>query len=186
LVRLEDDEYRAQLLEAKGQLDNLKARLAELLNGSRPEEIAKAKADMEQARADMSNAEVTLKRTSQLVKEGVMSRQNLDDAQARYDQAAARFNSMARTFDLVKVGPRREQIDAARAQVQQAQGNVDYAQTQLENTVIKAPVTGTILERNVEKGEFVTTGFVGDKGAKGYVVSLANLNDLQVELDINQ
>src|SRR5579885_2564024 len=85
LVRLEDDEYRAQLLQAQGQLDNLKARLAELLNGSRPEEIAKAKADMEQARADMANAEVTLKRTSQLVKEGVMSKQNLDDAQARYD-----------------------------------------------------------------------------------------------------
>jgi HlyD family secretion protein len=38
----------------------------------------------------------------------------------------------------------------------------------------------------VEKGEFVTTSFVGDKGAKGYVVSLADLNDLQVELDISQ
>ena len=59
-------------------------------------------------------------------------------------------------------------------------------QTQLDNTVIKAPISGTILERNVEKGEFVTTGFVGDKGAKGYVVSLADLHDLQVELDINQ
>jgi HlyD family secretion protein len=47
-------------------------------------------------------------------------------------------------------------------------------------------VSGTILERAVEKGEFVTTSFVGDRGAKGYVVSLANLNDLQVELDINQ
>jgi len=52
--------------------------------------------------------------------------------------------------------------------------------------VIRAPVTGTILERNVEKGEFVTTGFVGDKGAKGYVVSMADLNDLKVELDISQ
>ncbi len=57
---------------------------------------------------------------------------------------------------------------------------------QLDNTVIRAPIDGTILERNVEKGEFVTTGFVGDKGAKGYVVSIANLRDLQVELDINQ
>jgi HlyD family secretion protein len=38
----------------------------------------------------------------------------------------------------------------------------------------------------VEKGEFVTTSFVGDRGAKGYVVSLADLNDLEVELDISQ
>ena len=38
----------------------------------------------------------------------------------------------------------------------------------------------------MEKGEFVTTSFVGDRGAKGYVVSLADLNDLEVELDISQ
>jgi HlyD family secretion protein len=73
-----------------------------------------------------------------------------------------------------------------RGQIQQAKGAVAYYQNQLDNTVIKAPVTGTILERNVEKGEFVTTGFVGDKGAKGYVVSEADLMDLKVELDINQ
>jgi HlyD family secretion protein len=186
LVRLEDDEYRAQLLQAKGQLENLKARLAELENGSRPEEIAKAKADLEQARADLADSEVTLKRTRDLTSQGVMAKQALDDAQSRYDQAVAKFNSLDRTYQLVKIGPRHEEIDAARAQVEQSQGNLDYAQTQLDNTIIKAPVAGTILDRNVEKGEFVTTGFVGDKGAKGYVVSLADLNDLQVELDINQ
>ncbi|MGA2184262.1 MAG: efflux RND transporter periplasmic adaptor subunit [Bryobacteraceae bacterium] len=186
LVRLEDDEYRAHVLEAQGQLDNLKARLAELENGSRPEEIAKAKADVEQAKADLENAQVTLKRTAELVRQGVFPKQQLDDAQAKYDSSAARVNSLQRTWDLVRIGPRREQIDAMRAQVHQAQGSLDYAKTQLDNTVITAPVTGTILERNVEKGEFVTTGFVGDKGAKGYVVSLADLNDLQVELDINQ
>ena len=38
----------------------------------------------------------------------------------------------------------------------------------------------------MRRGEFVTTGFVGERGAKGYVVSLADLQDLQVELDINQ
>ena len=186
LVRLEVDEYRAHLLEAEGQLASLKAHLAELQNGSRPEEILKAKADLEQARADQENARITLERTRTLVKEKVSAQQLLDDAQARYDSAVAKVNSLERAFDLVKLGPRHEQIDAARAQVQQMQGTVDYAQTQLDNTVIRAPINGTILERNVEKGEFVTTGFVGDKGAKGYVVSMADLNDLQVELDINQ
>ena len=70
--------------------------------------------------------------------------------------------------------------------MEQAKGALAYAETQLANTVIRAPVTGTILERAVEKGEFVTTSFVGDRGAKGYVVSLADLNDLEVELDISQ
>jgi HlyD family secretion protein len=94
--------------------------------------------------------------------------------------------SLERASDLVRLGPRQEEIDALRAQVSQAQGTLNYAQVQLDNTVIRAPIDGTILERNVEKGEFVTTGFVGDKGAKGYVVSIADLHDLEVELDINQ
>jgi HlyD family secretion protein len=115
-----------------------------------------------------------------------MSRQTLDDAQARYDAQVARFASFEKTHALVGAGPRREDIDAMRAQVRQAEGSLAFAQTQLDNTVISAPISGAILERNVERGEFVTTGFVSDRGAKGYVVSLADLNDLQVELDIDQ
>lgn len=186
LVRLEDDEYRAQLRQQQGQLANLEARLAELKNGSRPEEIAKARADQDQARADVENAKVTLDRTKQLASEGVLSKQSLDDAQAKYDGAVAKANSLQRTLDLAVLGPRKEEILQVQGQIEQAHGALDYAQTQLDNTVIKSPVRGTILDRNVERGEFVTNGFVGDKGAKGYLVTMADLNDLQVELDINQ
>jgi HlyD family secretion protein len=186
LVRLEDDEYRANVLSAQGNLEMLKAKLAEAEHGSRPEEIAKARADLEQARADQVNARVSLDRTRGLVGEKIMAQQALDDAQARYDSAVAKVASFDRAYELVRLGPRQEEIDALRAQVSQARGTLDYAQVQLDNTVIRAPIDGTILERNVEKGEFVTTGFVGDKGAKGYVVSIANLRDLEVELDINQ
>jgi HlyD family secretion protein len=186
LVRLEDDEYRAQVQQAKGQLSNLEARLSEGLHGSRPEEIAQAKANLDVSRADLENARVNLERTRQLAAATVVSRQNLDDAQARYDSAVARVAALDRAYELVKLGPRQEQIDSLRGQVEQARGAVSYAETNLSNTVIRAPVTGTILERAVEKGEFVTTSFVGDRGAKGYVVSLADLNDLEAELDISQ
>ncbi len=186
LVRLEDDEYRASLQQAKGNMANLQAKLAEFQNGSRPEEIAVTTANLEQSRADLANSLVNLDRTRQLSKEGVVAKQSLDDAQAKFDGQQARVNSLLKTDALSRLGPRKEQIDAVRGQVEQARGTVAYAETQLANTIIRAPITGTILERAVEKGEFVTTSFVGDRGAKGYVVSLADLNDLQVELDIAQ
>jgi HlyD family secretion protein len=186
LGRLEDEEFRARVTEAQGQLNSLKAQLTALENGSRPEETARSQADLEQVRADLENARVTLNRTRSLVDQGIMSRQTLDDAQARYDAQVARFASFEKTHALVRKGPRQEEIDAMRAQVKQAEGSLAFAQTQLDNTVITAPISGAILERNVERGEFVSTGFVGDRGAKGYVVSLADLNDLQVELDISQ
>ena len=186
IVRLEDDEYRAQLQQAKGQLMALEARLAELEAGSRPEEVARANAEVEEARANLANAKVNLERTRKLAAEGVMAKQALDDAQSRFDRDAARVSAIEKTYDLTRIGPRKEQIDAVRGQLVQARGSVAFYETQLANTLIKAPVTGTILERVVEKGEFVTTSFVGERGAKGYVVSLADLRDLEVELDINQ
>jgi HlyD family secretion protein len=186
ITRLEDDEYRAQLQQAQGQLASLEARLLELQNGSRPEEVEVALANLEREKADLAMAKINLDRTAQLLKDQVLSRQNYDDAKARYDMQAARVASLDKTYQLVKIGPRQELLAQVRGEILQARGAVAFAQTQLSNTVIRAPITGTILERVVEKGEFVTTGFVGDRGAKGYVVSMADLNDLQVELDINQ
>ncbi len=186
LVRLEDDEYRAQVTQQRGQLVNLKGRELEIKNGNRPEEIEKARYDVNQAKADLDNAKVSLDRTKDLANSGVVSKQALDDAHAKYDNAVAKVASLQRLLDLEVLGPRKEQTTQIVGQVEQARGALDYAQTQLDNTIIRAPITGTILDRNVEKGEFITTGFVGDKGAKGYIVTMADLNDLQVELDISQ
>jgi HlyD family secretion protein len=65
---------------------------------------------------------------------------------------------------------------------------LDYAKSQLDATVIRAPVTGTILDRTAEKGELITAQFASAAagGPQGSVVSLADLDDLQVELDIAQ
>ena len=186
LVRLEDAEYEARTMQAEGQLEALNARLAELEAGSRPEEIELAKANVAESTADLENARIELGRAKELADAGVISKQQYDEAQARFDARAARVASLDRAYELRRIGPRAEEIAAVRGQVRQAQGEVSYAETMLDSTLIRAPVSGTILERNVETGEFVTTGFVGDRGAKGYVVSLADLDDIQVELDISQ
>ena len=186
LVSLEDDEYQAYVTQAKGQLASLQARLDEAVHGSRPEEIAEALANLNSAKADLTNAKVSLDRARNTVRESLGSQQSLDDAQGHYDSALHKVDSLQKAYELIKLGPRQEEIDSLRGQVEQAKGALAYAETNLENTVIRAPVTGTILERAVEKGEFVTTSFVGDRGAKGYVVSIADLNDLEVELDISQ
>lgn len=186
IARLEDEEYKAQLQQARGRLQALEARLKELEAGSRPEEVDRSNAELEEARADLANSKVNLERHQKLSAEGVVAKQALDDAKARYDRDQAKVNALQKSFDLVRIGPRTEQIDAVRGQIVEARGSVAFFENQLNNTVIRAPVTGTVLEREVEKGEFVTTSFVGERGAKGYVVSLADLNDLQAELDISQ
>jgi len=139
LVRLEDDEYRAQVTQQRGQLENLKGREMEIRNGNRPEEIEKARYDVNQAKADLENAKVSLDRTKQLTDSGVFSKQSLDDAQAKYDNAVAKVASLQRLLDLEVLGPRQEQTTQIVGQVQQARGALEYAQTQLDNTIIRAP-----------------------------------------------
>jgi len=188
LVRLEDQEFRAAYEQAQGALDNARAYLDELEHGSRPEEIQEAQHNLDEARATLVNDKLTLDRTKELSAGGVVSRQALDDATAKFESDQQRVNSLERAFQLMKIGPRAEEIARARGSLAQAQGQFDYAKSQLDATVIRAPVTGTILDRTAEKGELITAQFASAAagGPQGSVVSLADLNDLQVELDIAQ
>jgi HlyD family secretion protein len=186
LVRLEDDEFKARVAQQQGQLDAVKAQLAELEAGSRPQEIAAAAARLDQAKAELANAEVSLKRLKELESSGSISKQQVDDAEAAVRSRSAAVETQKQNFELSKIGPRKEQIDAQAATVRQWDGMLALTKIDLGNTVIKAPIDATVLERNVEVGEFVTTGFVGERGAKGYVLSIADLNDLRVELDVSQ
>src|ERR1700676_3935245 len=166
LVRLEDQEFRASYDQARGALANARAYLDELQHGSRPEEVQQHQHNFDEARAP----------------------QALDDATAKFQSDQQRANSLEKAFQLSKMGPRAEEIARAQGALMQAQGQLDYAKSQLDATVIRAPVTGTILARTAEKGELITAQFASAAagGPQGSVVSLADLNDLQVELDIAQ
>src|SRR5215467_15818981 len=156
LVRLEDQEFRAQYEQARGATETARAYLEELEHGSRPEEIQQAQHNLDEGRATAVNDKITLDRTRELFNEGVMSKQNLDDATAKYEADQQKVNSLNQSFTLSKLGPRAEEIARAKGQLLQAEGAEAYAKSLLDATVIRAPVTGTILERTAEKGELVT------------------------------
>ncbi len=188
VVRLEDDEFRAQVEQARGTVAAAEARLKALEAGSRPQEIDQARHNLDQARANLVNAKVTLERMRTLFNEGVANKQQLDDAVSRYDIAEQQVNWTEKAYELARIGPRVEDIERARGELLEARGRLTYAQTLLEATQIRSPVNGTILQRTAEKGELVTAQFASgaEGGPRGSVVSLADLSDLQVELDISQ
>jgi len=186
LVRLEDSEFRAQVNQANANLAAAQARLDRLRSGSRPQEKLKDKAAVLEAEANLKNAEAEYQRTETLYRSGVTSKAELDRALAQRDSARALVEAARQSSQMTDIGPRKEEIRAAEAEVQQMKAAVDYARTQLAATEIKAPVAGTVLERIVERGEMVTPSAFGGSGARTSVVDLADLTDLQIELDISQ
>ena len=186
LVRLEDSEFRAQVNQAKANLAAAQARLDRLRTGSRPEEKLKDKAAVLQAEANLKNAEAEYQRAESLFRSGVASKAEFDRALAQRDSAVAMVQAARQSSAMTDIGPRKEEIRAAEAEVNQMKAALDYANTQLAATEIKAPVSGTVLERIVERGEMVSPSAFGGSGARTSVVDLADLTDLQVELDISQ
>jgi HlyD family secretion protein len=186
LVRLEDNEFRANVNQARANLAAAQARLDQLRAGSRPQEKLKDRAGILQAQATLTNAEAEYKRTEELYRAGVASKAELDRTIAQRDTARALVESAKQSSAMTDIGPRSEEIRAAAAQVQQVRAALDFAQTQLSDTEIKAPVSGTVLQRIVERGEMVTPSAIGESGARTSVVALADLTDLQIELDISQ
>ena len=186
LVRLEDNEFRAQVNQARANLASAEARLDQLRSGSRPQEKLRDKASVLQAEANLRKAEADYQRTEKLFRAGVSSRAELDHALSERDTAAAMVEAARQSSSMTDVGPRPEEIRAAQASVQQMKAALDYAQTQLAATEISAPVSGTVLERIVERGEMVAPSAFGGSGARTSVVDLADLTDLQIELDISQ
>ena len=186
LVRLEDSEFRAQVNQARANLASSQARLDQLRSGSRPQEKLRDKAVVLQAEARLKKAEADYQRADRLFRSGVASKAELDSALSERDTAVALLEAARQSSTLTDIGPRPEEIRAAQAEVQQMRAALDYAETQLAATEIRAPVSGTVLERTVEPGEMVTPSATGTSGARTSVVDLADLNDLQIELDISQ
>jgi HlyD family secretion protein len=186
LVRLEDSDFRAQSNQARANLAAAQARLDQVRTGSRPQEKLKDKAGVLQAQATLRNAEAEHDRTEKLVRAGVSSNAELDRAIAQRDTARALLEAARQSSAMTDLGPRAEEIRAVEAQVRQMKAALDYAETQLAATEINAPISGTVLQRIVERGEMVSPSAFGESGARTSVVALADLDDLQIELDISQ
>jgi HlyD family secretion protein len=186
LLRIERSEFLAAADRVSASLEGARARLRELEAGSRPEEIERSRAAVEESRSNVANAVLELERFERLHAEGAVARQVLDAARNRQEVALAQLAGAEQSYQLARLGPRREQLDAARAAVREAEAARRVAQVDLDNTQIFAPIDGIILERLVEPGEIVTLSFIGGRGAKSAVLSLADLRVLDVEVDVSQ
>jgi HlyD family secretion protein len=123
--------FKGALLQAAADLENAKANLVA------------ARANLEKAKAGLVQTKADYDRAAQLTKDGVMSQQQLDLAKSNYDAANA------------IVGGAAANITQAEAQVSQKEAAVTVAQTNLDYTVIKSPIDGTVVARNVDVGQTV-------------------------------
>jgi HlyD family secretion protein len=123
--------FRGALLQASADLDNAKAN------------VLAAKANLEKSNATLLQTKADYERTVPLTKLKMISEQQLDLTKANYDSASAAVDAAAAN------------VTQAEAQVRQKAAALAVAQTNLDYTVIRSPIDGTVVARNVELGQTV-------------------------------
>lgn len=158
LAMLDSIELESQVSQQMAYLNETRARLQELISGSRPQEIEQAEANVKYAEADLIKAKKDYERAEVLHKNGAISTQQMDAAQKAYDIAAAQHRKAAEASGMVKEGPRKEVIMAAEYRVRQAEASLKAAKERFKDAIIYAPLSGVIMRRNIEYGETVAPG----------------------------
>jgi HlyD family secretion protein len=147
--------FEDDLRVARARRDSSAATLARLEHGSRPEEIAEARANAAQQRAVLARSQQDFDRAANLVGKGAVSQEDFDRAKAALDEAKATLKYSDEALHMAEIGPRQEDIDAARAQLAGEDAAVIQSERRLADAELIAPSAGVILTRAREKGAIV-------------------------------
>jgi HlyD family secretion protein len=156
VARLDTQRLAPKAASREAQVEAQRQVVARLVAGNRPEDIRKAKADLEAAKADLDNAELTYKRVILLTTQGADTPQRRDDAQAALDVAKAREAAASEAYDLMVLGPRKEDIAAAKATLQAYEADLALARRELADAELYAPTNGVIRNRLLEPGDMAS------------------------------
>lgn len=162
LARLESEDYEAQVARSRAQVEQARA------------QTSSAQASSRRAEADLAEARRQVGVNERLSREEILPKDTLDASRSR----VAVFEAA--------IGQARADEQRAAAALTQANADLAYAQALLQNTVIRAPFGGTVVKKMAEVGESVAPipPGVNLSTSSGAIVALADLDTLEVEVDV--
>jgi RND family efflux transporter MFP subunit len=158
LAQVLTETINLELAAAEAELDLRKQELQELENGSRPEEIEQAKAQLISAQARNEYAQSRLKRSETLFQRGGVTEETLDEIRSLASAGQQAINEAQATYRLVQAGPRKEKIAQARAQVAMQQAVVERLKDQIKKYTVISRFAGYVVAEHTEAGAWVNQG----------------------------
>ena len=161
LFVIEGDKVKKGMIIGRIESNDVQANL-----NQQKAQIAVLNASLSNAQAELEDAHSAYLRQQSLLQNKVGTQSEFDASQGRWKRALA-------------------QVSFAQAQINAQQAAIASAQVLVENTVIRAPFDGTVLSKNANVGEVITS-LGGAAGSRGAVVTLADMSSLEVEADVSE
>ena len=156
LITIDHDVTAIQLQQSDASVESSKAQLDLLIQGARSEDIKQAEDALNQAKANYDYAKLTRDRNEKLFASQSITKQQWDDASAKYDVANAQYNSAKENLKKVKNLARPEEIKQARANLDRQIASSNLLKKNISDSYVIAPISGFVVKKFVEAGESVT------------------------------
>ncbi len=176
-AKLSRKDLEAAYLRDQAAYESASMNLTKLQNGNRPEEIREAQNQTRAARAASDKAERDYARMAELLAADAISRQAYDAAVEARDSAASNLAALAERQQLLESGTRAEDLAMAVHARDQASAAMAMSEDAVKDLSIYVPLSGSILTKNYELGEYVAAG--------SPIATIADLSDCWVKVYVS-
>jgi len=158
LARLENRDLIAASEENKGGLAQAQATYTTTTAASLPEELQKAKLDVDAAKKLLDAQEKVFQSREELFQQGALPRKEFDQSGVDVTQARNQYDIAQRHYDALQAVGKEQELKSASGQLQSAQGKYLGAEAQLSYSEIRSPINGVVTDRPVYPGEMAAAG----------------------------
>jgi HlyD family secretion protein len=158
LATLENRDLIASSEENKGGLAQAQAAYATTTTASLPEEMQKAKLDVEAAKKQLDAQEKVFQSRQELFQQGALPRKELDQAGVDVTQARNQYEVAQKHYDALKAVGEEQTLKSASGQLQSARGKYLGAEAQVAYSQIRSPISGVVTDRPLYPGEMAAAG----------------------------
>lgn len=176
IAQVSPEVARLRLAEAQARLQSLQARLQELVNGTRPEELRRSQAAVDEAQAIKEKWEFERARVKRLFEMNQTSDKQSSDTEKEYTAASRRLDQAAAELEIAQNGPRAEVIAQARFDVASQTAIVARLQRDFDKTTLRAPFDGFVVKKRTEVGQWIDAG--------GPVCEMVAVETVKVRIDV--
>jgi HlyD family secretion protein len=184
LARLERVDYESDHNQALFAVESATARWEELKR-TMPEEVKQAEAELEESRATATQQKLEVDRNRRLTLTSAIAQREMEQTRYAYDATMARIRKLEATLRMIKEGRFEKRVQAAEAEMRQAKAFLAKAKWRLDNTEIKATVSGSILTKKAELGNIVNPSAFSS-GISASLCEMADLKELEIDLSIQE
>ena len=183
LFQLDTRELEINRQKIESQLLSARAELNKLLQQPSEVDLKQAEANYQEALIAFENAQRTLERHRELFASGGLSQEQLEQSEDQVILKEQAVNVSKAKLDDLKKQPKKEDIEISRARIAEIQASLESIKNQLEASLVKSPISGTVIDMNVKVGDIIQTG---SAATTNITATIDDMSTMKVVVPINE